>query len=61
MNLHLQVPLDPHVHVVGSITAAPAQPLQAPFSDIYEAAGETGVVYVSLGTTAIPGMPPKAK
>ena len=39
----------------GTITAAPANALPADLETFMESAGEHGVVFASLGTTAIPG------
>ena len=51
------LPLSPHVHVVGSLTSRPAQPLQGELKRLCEAAGRREVVVVSMGTTAVPGKP----
>ena len=42
---------------IGAITAAPAKALPSDLEDFVQSAGEHGVVYASLGTTAIPGAP----
>ena len=41
--------------MVGSLTAAPSKPLQEPLKGWVEAAGDRGAIYVSMGTTAVPG------
>lgn len=48
------IPLSPHVHLVGGLTAAEPQPLPQPFKGVCEGADETGLVYVSMGTTNQP-------
>ena len=48
-------PMSPHAVSIGPITAAPAKPLPSDLEDFVQSAGEHGVVYASLGTTAIPG------
>lgn len=48
-------PLAPHMVAVGAITAAPAQALPSELEEFMQSAGDHGVVYASLGTTAIPG------
>ena len=40
---------------VGAITAAPAKALPSELEEFMQSAGDHGVVYASLGTTAIPG------
>ena len=40
---------------VGAITAAPAEALPSELEEFMQSAGDHGVVYASLGTTAIPG------
>ena len=45
----------PHMVAIGAITAAPAQALPLELEDFMQSAGDHGVVYASLGTTAIPG------
>ncbi|KAL0043379.1 hypothetical protein WJX79_003197 [Trebouxia sp. C0005] len=47
-------PLAPHMVAVGAITAAPAQALPSELEEFMQSAGDHGVVYASLGTTAIP-------
>ena len=47
--------LGPKVHVVGPLTAHPPNPLPAHLEAFMQSAGELGVVYASLGYTAIPG------
>lgn len=49
-------PLGPKVHVVGPLTARPPQPLPADLTAFMQQAGPRGVVYASLGYTAIPGL-----
>ena len=51
------VPLSPHVHVVGALTPMPAKQLPPELLRLCEASQPSGVVYVSMGTTAIPGRP----
>lgn len=46
--------LGPKVHVVGPLTAMPPKPLPADLEAFMQAAGQFGVVYASLGYTAIP-------
>ena len=48
-------PMAPHMVAIGAITAAPAKPLPADLEEFVQSAGEHGVVYASMGTTAIPG------
>lgn len=48
-------PLAPHIVSVGALTAAPAKALPSDLEEFMQSAGEHGVVYASLGTTAIPG------
>lgn len=43
------------MHVIGSITAKAAKPLPSELEAFVQSAGEHGVVFASLGTTAIPG------
>ena len=45
----------PHIVTIGALTAAPARALPSDLQDFMQSAGEHGVVYASLGTTAIPG------
>lgn len=45
----------PHIVTVGALTAAPAKALPSDLEDFLQSAGEHGIVYASLGTTAIPG------
>lgn len=47
-------PLAPHIVSVGALTAAPAKALPSDLEGFVQSAGEHGVVYASLGTTAIP-------
>ncbi|KAL0023973.1 hypothetical protein WJX77_004925 [Trebouxia sp. C0004] len=47
-------PLAPHIVSVGALTAAPAKALPFDLEEFVQSAGEHGVVYASLGTTAIP-------
>ncbi|KAL3131772.1 UDP-glycosyltransferase [Trebouxia sp. C0009 RCD-2024] len=47
-------PLAPHIVSVGALTAAPAKALPSDLEDFVQSGGEHGVVYASLGTTAIP-------
>ena len=49
-------PLAPHIVSVGALTAAPAKALPSDLEDFVQSAGEHGVAYASLGTTAIPGL-----
>ena len=49
-------PLAPHIVSVGALTAAPAKALPSDLEGFVQSAGEHGVVYASLGTTAIPGL-----
>lgn len=49
-------PLAPHIVSVGPLTAAPAKALPSDLEEYMQSAGDQGVVYASLGTTAIPGM-----
>ena len=48
-------PMGPHMLATGTLTAAPAKALPADLESSMESAGEHGVVFASLGTTAIPG------
>ena len=48
-------PISPHMVVVGPTTATPAKALPVDLEEFVESAGDNGVVYASLGTTAIPG------
>ena len=48
-------PISPHMVAIGAITAAPAEALPRDLESFMQSAGEHGVVYASLGTTAIPG------
>ena len=48
-------PMSPHLVSIGPITAAPAQALPPDLEEFVQLAGEHGVAYASLGTTAIPG------
>jgi len=48
-------PLAPHMVAVGAITAAPAKALPSELEEFMQSDGDHGVVYASLGTTAIPG------
>ncbi len=48
-------PLAPHMVAIGAITAAPAKALPSELEDFMQSATDHGVVYASLGTTAIPG------
>jgi len=43
------------VHVVGPLTAKAPEPLPADLEAFMQSAGQFGVVYASLGYTAIPG------
>ncbi|DBB08133.1 hypothetical protein WJX82_009623 [Trebouxia sp. C0006] len=47
-------PLGPKVHVVGPLTAKSPEPLPADLEAFMQSAGQFGVVYASLGYTAIP-------
>ncbi|DBB18915.1 TPA: UDP glucuronosyltransferase 2, polypeptide A3 [Trebouxia sp. C0006] len=47
-------PLAPHMVAIGAITAAPAKALPSELEEFMQSAGDHGVVYASLGTTAIP-------
>lgn len=47
-------PISPHMVVVGPTTATPAKALPVDLEEFVESAGDNGVVYASLGTTAIP-------
>ena len=51
------LPLSPHAHLVGGFTAAEPAPLPEPFESICDGANGTGLVYVSMGTTGLPGRP----
>ena len=48
-------PMSPHIIAVGPLTAAPAKALPQDLEEFMQSAGDHGVVYASLGTTAIPG------
>ena len=48
-------PLAPHIVLMGAITAKPPKPLPADLEQFVQSAGTHGVVFASLGTTAIPG------
>ena len=48
-------PLAPHMVVIGAITAQAAKPLPQELESFVQSAGDHGVVYASLGTTAMPG------
>ena len=48
-------PLAPHMVAIGAITAAPAKALPSELEEFMQSSGDHGVVYASLGTTAIPG------
>ena len=48
-------PMGPHIVAIGAITAAPAKTLAPDLEEFVHSAGAHGVVYASLGTTAIPG------
>ena len=48
-------PLGPHIVSVGALTAHPAKALPSDLEEFMQSAGKHGVVYASLGTTAIPG------
>ena len=45
----------PHMVAIGAITAVPAKALPQELEDFMVSAGDHGVVYASMGTTAIPG------
>ena len=45
----------PHTLAIGAVTAAAAKPLPADLEEFVQSAGKHGVVFASLGTTAIPG------
>jgi hypothetical protein len=47
--------LAPRMVAIGAITAAPAKALPSKLEEFTQSAGDHGVVYASLGTTAIPG------
>ncbi|KAL3149969.1 UDP-glycosyltransferase [Trebouxia sp. C0009 RCD-2024] len=47
-------PLAPHMHVIGPLTATQPKPLPHELEAFVQSAGEHGVVFASLGTTAIP-------
>ncbi|DBB05885.1 TPA: hypothetical protein ACH3X3_009889 [Trebouxia sp. C0006] len=47
-------PLSPHIVLFGAITAKDAQPLPPHLESFVGTAGEHGVVFASLGSTAIP-------
>ena len=49
------IPMSPHAHMLGSLTAEPAQPLPTDLADLCSAAGDGGIVFVSTGSSAIPG------
>ena len=49
------VPLSPHVHVLGAFTPKPAKQLPPELLSLCDGSREHGVVFVSMGTTAIPG------
>ena len=48
------LPLSPHAHVVGSLTAKPAQSLPVDLAE-YCAQHPDGAIFISTGTSAIPG------
>ena len=50
-------PLAPHMQLIGAITAKPAQPLPQELESFVQSAGDNGVVFASLGTSAMPGEP----
>ena len=54
-------PLGPHIVSVGALTAAPAKALPSDLEEFVQSAENHGVVYASLGTTAIPGNERKEK
>lgn len=54
-------PLGPHIVSVGALTAAPAKALPSDLEEFMQSAKNHGVVYASLGTTAIPGNEGKEK
>lgn len=47
-------PMSPHLVSVGPITAAPAKALPSDLEAFVQSAGDAGVVFASLGVTAIP-------
>lgn len=49
------LPLSPHIHAVGALNSAPAQALPADLERLFQASLPYGVVYVSMGSVAIPG------
>ena len=49
------MPLSPHVHLVGALTAEAPKPLFEPFKSICDSAQGSSLVFVSMGTTAVPG------
>lgn len=51
------LPLSPHCHVVGSLTAYPPKPLPEKLQAFLDGAIDTGVIYISSGTSAVPGAP----
>ncbi|KAK9794958.1 hypothetical protein WJX73_003384 [Symbiochloris irregularis] len=48
------IPMSPHAHVLGSLTAEPAQPLQGKLRAFCDAALDTGVIFISSGSSATP-------
>ena len=56
--VNVPVPLSPHVFAVGALNPDAAQPLPTELQGIYDSAGPDGVVYISTGSTAMPGALP---
>lgn len=50
------IPLSPHAHVLGSLTAKPAEALPDGLAQ-FCAQHPDGAMYISTGTSAIPGVP----
>ncbi|KAK9788715.1 hypothetical protein WJX73_009149 [Symbiochloris irregularis] len=48
------LPMSPHCHVVGSLTARPPQALPDKLQSFLDGALDTGVIYISSGTSAVP-------
>ena len=49
------VPLSPHVHVLGAFTPKSAKQLPPELLKLCNESRKHGVIFVSMGTTAIPG------
>ena len=54
-------PMSPYMVSIGALTAGPPKALPSDLEDFVQSAGEHGVVYASLGTTAIPGNPQSSR